>query len=308
MTLTSQQTRVIYRPDGNTTTFGVPFPVFDAADVECISVADSGAEHTYTSGFTVHGIAQGVVTVVFSSPPPATVRLVIRRSTRQVQESDYPIAGRFPAKTLERDLDRIVAMLQDLSEHVDRSLKVDSSQESAPSAGDFLRIFDEKIRDAQGAAEAAAAAAEQAEKTMSIIPVPVADDTGKVLYVALVNGEPRYVLMKVVGVGNGAGMAEYAIPVTEESGLMTIRLADLGHPEQLGLFNPIVNLLSMSPYTFHITQRTPEEFTVQLYRDGKPGAEIVEFVELGDFELGDGTEIGQEGEGADVTLLVSLPL
>ena len=54
MTLTSQQTRVIYRPDGQTTVFGVPFPVFDAADVECISVADSGAEFTYTSGLPLH--------------------------------------------------------------------------------------------------------------------------------------------------------------------------------------------------------------------------------------------------------------
>ena len=70
-----------------------------------------------------------------------------------------------------------------------------------------------------------------------------------------------------------------------------------------------LNLLSASPYFYGITRRNLEGFTVQIYRpDGTPGADIVEFVELGTFECGDGTECGQSGGGADVTLLVSLPL
>lgn len=104
------------------------------------------------------------------------------------------------------------------------------------------------------------------------------------------------------------GMIDYSIPVTDASGSVPVRLSELGHPIQAALFNPRINLLSASPYFYGITRRNLEGFTVQIYRpDGTPGADIVEFVELGTFECGDGTECGQPGGGADVTLLVSLP-
>jgi hypothetical protein len=106
--------------------------------------------------------------------------------------------------------------------------------------------------------------------------------------------------------------ATYTIPVTDPSGLARVRLADLGHPEQPGPFNPIINLLTASPYTFCVTGRSGEEFTVQVYRlpEGTPGVNIVRHIELGTFELGDGFEVGADGAGAglsDVTLLVSIP-
>lgn len=105
------------------------------------------------------------------------------------------------------------------------------------------------------------------------------------------------------------GMIDYTIPVTKASGSVPVLLSSLGHPVQEALFNPRINLLSSSPYFYGITRRDLEGFTVQIYRpDGTPGADIVEFVELGTFECGDGTECGQSGGGADVTLLVSLPL
>lgn len=106
-----------------------------------------------------------------------------------------------------------------------------------------------------------------------------------------------------------SSMKDYTIPVTDASGSVPVLLSALGHPDQAALFNPRINLLSASPYFYGITRRNLEGFTVQIYRpDGTPGADIVEFVELGTFECGDGTECGQSGSGADVTLLVSLPL
>ena len=122
MTHTSQQTKIVYEPDGTATSFTVPFPVYDAADLECVSVGIM-EETLYSYGFTVSGIGQGNVTVTFADPPPAGSKLVIRRSTRRVQESDYPVSGRFPAKVVEHDLDRIVAMIQELAEELSRALK-----------------------------------------------------------------------------------------------------------------------------------------------------------------------------------------
>lgn len=105
------------------------------------------------------------------------------------------------------------------------------------------------------------------------------------------------------------GMVDYTLPVTDASGAVPVLYSSIGHPAQATLVNPRINLLSASPYFYGITRRYLEGFTVQIYRpDGTPGADIVEFVELGTFECGDGTECGQSGGGADVTLLVSLPL
>jgi hypothetical protein len=91
--------------------------------------------------------------------------------------------------------------------------------------------------------------------------------------------------------------------------MVPVVLAALGHPPQEALYNPVVNLLTQSPYFFCITRRSLESFTVQLYRpNGQPGADIVQYVEMGTFECGDGTECGQSGSGADVSVLVSLPV
>ena len=106
-----------------------------------------------------------------------------------------------------------------------------------------------------------------------------------------------------------SGMKDYALPVTNASGVVPVLFSSIGHPAQDALVNPRINLLSASPYFYGITRRNLEGFTVQIYRpDGTPGVDIVEYVELGTFECGDGTECGQSGGGADVTLLVVLPL
>jgi len=176
MTLSSQQTKVVYEPDGVSTVFAVPFPVFDAADVECVRVSEIG-ETIHYSGFSVLGVASGNVTVHFAAPPPAGIRLVIRRATRLVQESDYPTAGRFPAKTLERDLDRIVAMVQDVSEHVDRTVKApaDGSQSPEELLTDLLAAREDAKAAAQDANDAAIRAEAAAEllvdKINAVFPV-----------------------------------------------------------------------------------------------------------------------------------------
>ena len=124
----------------------------------------------------------------------------------------------------------------------------------------------------------------------------------------LVAGEPEYVLVSQSGGGSGAGFSDYSIKVNNANGRVTVVLADIGHPEMPGQFNPLVNLVSVSPYYFCIVNRSPEEFTVQIYKPGgTPGVEVAAYIECGTFECGDGTQCGQEGAGSNVELLVSIP-
>lgn len=310
MTLTSQQTKVVYAPDGKTIAFAVPFSVFDAADIECVSVTDSG-ESIYTSGFTVSGIEQDNVTVTFATPPSPLAKLVIRRATRHIQESDYPVSGRFPAKTVERDFDRVVAMIQELAELVARAIKVDSTQDNAPTTEEFLNVLDGKIRQAEEAAAAAALSLAEARKVMALVPIPGSADAGKVLYVMKDGDTARYILMAHSGGGGGTsgGYADYTIPANNLDGKIVIRLAEIGHPAMPGVFNPVVNLVSVRPYTYCITERSAEEITVQIYKPGgTPGVEMSAHVTLGTFRMGDGTRLGQKGKGSNVELAVSIPL
>jgi hypothetical protein len=154
MTLSSKVTKVVYEADGATASWPVPFPVFDAGDVECIHVA--GGAETVLTGFTVSGMADNNIYVVFAAPPPAGT-LVVRRGTDRVQESDYPVAGRFPAKTVERDHDRIVAMIQEIDETFSRAVLFDAAQSEGMNASEFLT----EVNGLKAGAEAALADAEQ---------------------------------------------------------------------------------------------------------------------------------------------------
>jgi hypothetical protein len=81
-----------------------------------------------------------------------------------VQESDYPTAGRFPAKVLERDLDRIVAMIQEIDEVLSRAVLVDAAKDEAPTANEILAALRDSIEQAAGFAQAAVDAAKQAQQ------------------------------------------------------------------------------------------------------------------------------------------------
>ena len=109
MTITMRTTKVVYLPDGTQRQFSVPFPVFDVGDVECLQV--DGLTETLLTSFIVSDITAGSGYVTFSTPPAAGKSLVVRRRTARVQDSDYPVAGRFPADVVERDFDRLTAMM-----------------------------------------------------------------------------------------------------------------------------------------------------------------------------------------------------
>ncbi len=132
MTLSTTQTKVEYLPDGVQTRYAVPFPIFDARDIFCATVNAAGGELPVTA-FSVEGIGteQGVY-LRFFTPPTAGRTLVIYRHTRHVQESDYPEGGKFPAVVVETDFDRVVAMIQELQEELDRALKVPITSDKTP--------------------------------------------------------------------------------------------------------------------------------------------------------------------------------
>ena len=81
-------------------------------------------ELTYGDDYTVAQETDGVGGVVTVSPTYSTAYTqTVWRDTTKTQESDYDDYNQFPADTLEKDLDRLMCLTQEISEEVERSIR-----------------------------------------------------------------------------------------------------------------------------------------------------------------------------------------
>lgn len=193
MTITMRTTKVVYLPDGTQTQFSVPFPVFDEGDVECLQV--DGLTETLLTAFTVFDDH-----VTFSTPPTAGKPLVVRRRTARVQESDYPVAGRFPADVVERDFDRLTAMVQELDEQIDRAVLAPSDGSIDPGA--MFGVLTAVVDDAQGYANAAAASAGAAAGSADNAGAEAAQASADAAQAANHAADAKYWAQRAEGVSN----------------------------------------------------------------------------------------------------------
>ena len=312
MTVESATTKTIYEGNGSTTVFPVLFSYGEASDIKLKFTDVHEVEWDVTSNFQItvnEGGNTNVLYPVVGTPIDMGTRLTVYRATPQKQIVDLIYGGAFNPDVLEQDVfDRIVMMIQELQEAVNRSVKTPFTSDIVPDA--LLEEIYASVKAAQDAAAAAQDALSQCQALVAIIPSPTVADAGKVIAVRVVNGKPQYELvMQSGGGGGGTGYSDYTIPAMNSDGKVVVRLADIGHPEMPGLFNPVINLISIAPHYYCLTNRSPEEFTVQIYNpDGTPGVEVSEYLKLGTFNLGSGARLGQKGTGTLVELAVSIPM
>lgn len=316
MSVESTATKVVYEGNGLTTEWPVPFQ-YNKPEHLALTL-DSGTKQTdIPSNFQITVNASGDTSITYpvsGLPVAAGHKLVIRRQTPRTQIVDLMYGGAFSPKVIEQDgFDRVVMMIQELFEEVNRAVKLSlSATEAAPSVEGLLSQIAELTAQAEQKIGEAQAAIEAFNELQLAIPVPGEGDAGKTLYVVQDDdGKAHYVLMKSAGGTGGeeGGWAEYTIQAREASGLVHVRLADLGHPAMPGICNPVINIMSLHPYSFVLRSRDAEGFTVQIYRaNGTPGVDFAEFVEFGPLEFGAEWEWGQGETGSDVELAVSIPL
>lgn len=310
MTVESTQTKEIYEGNGSSVIFPVPFTYSRTDDIKLVFTDAHGIESDIASNYAITVTESGDTSVTYpvsGMPIAMGTRLTVYRATPQKQIVDLIYGGAFNPDVLELDVfDRVVMMIQELQEAVNRSVKTPFTSDVVPD--ELLDAIYAFVKAAEDAAAAAQEALAECQELIAIIPIPTVSDAGKVLAVRLFNGVPTYTLVSGGG-GGGAGFAEYSLDVTNSNGKVVVSLAALGHPEMPGLFNPIVNIISVVPYFCCITNRSAEEFTVQIYKPGgTPGVDVAAYIECGTFECGDGTQCGQEGAGSNVELLVSIPI
>ena len=111
--------RVQYVADGAQNSFVYPFPVFGADDMD---VHVDGL--FIAGGYAVSGAGSsegGLVT--FAVPPAAGAKVVLRRRLVMERVTDYQPNGVLRANTLNDELDRQVAALQELREDIAGALR-----------------------------------------------------------------------------------------------------------------------------------------------------------------------------------------
>jgi len=139
MTVSSTTTKVSASGDGATAAFAYTFKVFADADLQVIIRSSAGVEvvKTLTTHYTVSGAGDddgGTVTFTAGNIPASGETVVIRRALALTQGTDYVENDPFPAESHEAGLDRLTFLTQQLTEKIDRSLKLPVSADIASIA------------------------------------------------------------------------------------------------------------------------------------------------------------------------------
>lgn len=135
MTTSTTTNKARYEGNGVTDTFAFNGRIFQTSDltVSIITRATDALVETLTETtdytVTINGDESASVTVVSGKIPSASQDIQLLRVLPKTQTLDLPSGTRFPAESVENSLDKITAIAQDLSEEVDRSIKL-SSQSS----------------------------------------------------------------------------------------------------------------------------------------------------------------------------------
>jgi hypothetical protein len=121
--------RVQYTADGTQTVFTYPFPIFAAGDLEVYL-----GEALQSAGYVVNGAGQSAGgTVVFApTPPPAGAKVTLVRALAIARTSDFQEGGAFRAKTLNDELDRQTAFIQEVGERVERAIVAAPTETAGP--------------------------------------------------------------------------------------------------------------------------------------------------------------------------------
>ena len=127
MTISSTTIKNSYSGNGSTTAFAFTFYIIAETDLQVIIRAANGTEtvKSLTTHYTVSGVQNNSGgTVTMGSAPASGETLVIRRNTSKTQSTDYVANDPFPAETHEAALDKGILVSQEISETVDRSIKL----------------------------------------------------------------------------------------------------------------------------------------------------------------------------------------
>lgn len=142
MTMTSQDTRIVYAGDGTTVLFPVPYNFFGPDELRVYQTTSAGVLSTLVRGtdYTVTGGGGTLGYVNAIAAPAVGTAWAIVRSTTPTQQIRIDNADPLPGPTLERMADRLTAIVQEMAAAFRRTLRLPDQEATdlaaMPSATD----------------------------------------------------------------------------------------------------------------------------------------------------------------------------
>ena len=129
MTISTTIIKNSYSGNGSTSVFNYTFKISADSEMEVIIRSSNGTEtvKTLTTHFTLSGVGDaggGAVTFTAGNIPTSTETVILRRDTAQTQTMDLIDNDPMSAETIEDAHDKSIALIQELQEEIDRSIKL----------------------------------------------------------------------------------------------------------------------------------------------------------------------------------------
>lgn len=179
MTISTQTVKHIYLADGENRNWAYSFPVADMSDVRLVVQNDAGAQTEPETGVEVRsGVVIYPTEASGLEPVASGSKVIVFRQTPALQGVDLTAQSGFDAEVLEKALDKLTLLAQEVQERLTRTVQVDLSDEGEPSVDSLIASMRALYADikasaalageeAQKAIAAAVEAYEQAEKLYS---------------------------------------------------------------------------------------------------------------------------------------------
>lgn len=130
MTVSVDESKIIYDGDGSTVAFDFDFRIFVESDLRVILRSSAGVDtvQTLTTHYSISAspwTSGGTVTMV--TAPATGETLVIKSDIAPTQGIDYLYADRFPSQSAENGLDKLTLLVQQIEETLGRTLTLQES-------------------------------------------------------------------------------------------------------------------------------------------------------------------------------------
>lgn len=164
MTVSNTVVKNVYLGNGSTTVWPYTFALNteDGQYVQVIITDEAGVETDVTQFATIDTNIRTVTYPNAGTPLPAGRKIVLKRIIPYTQELNLESQGPFFAEDIEAELDRIVMMIQQADEALNRSVKLDISSTMTPEEfiADIKNAHAESVQAAINAAESEGNAAQ----------------------------------------------------------------------------------------------------------------------------------------------------
>ena len=140
ITISDTSPRIQYTATASQTSFTVPFEFFNATDIKVIHTSSGGVDTTLTyasspssvTQYSVSGAGEtGGGSITLGAGATLNDTYTIYRDLPIARSTDFPASGQFPIETLNTELDKIVAMMQQNERDFNFTVKSKSSTSKA---------------------------------------------------------------------------------------------------------------------------------------------------------------------------------